>query len=55
MSRELRMIITQNCNYECYFCHREGIEETVIANLIVLIMNICFLCVMKNMDGTKLV
>ena len=27
MSRELRMIITQNCNYECYFCHREGIER----------------------------
>lgn len=27
MSRELRMIITQNCNYECYFCHREGIDR----------------------------
>lgn len=27
MSRELRMIVTQNCNYECYFCHREGINR----------------------------
>lgn len=27
MSRELRMIITQNCNYDCYFCHKEGIER----------------------------
>ena len=27
MSRELRMIITQDCNYQCYFCHREGIER----------------------------
>lgn len=27
MSRELRLIITQNCNYQCYFCHREGIER----------------------------
>lgn len=27
MSRELRMIITQNCNYQCYFCHREGIDR----------------------------
>ncbi len=27
MSRELRMIITQNCNYQCYFCHREGIKR----------------------------
>ena len=21
------MIITQNCNYQCYFCHREGIDR----------------------------
>lgn len=21
------MIITQSCNYQCYFCHREGIER----------------------------
>ena len=27
MSRELRLIITQDCNYQCYFCHREGIER----------------------------
>ena len=27
MGRELRMIITQDCNYKCYFCHREGIEK----------------------------
>ena len=27
MSRELRMIITQDCNYQCYFCHREGIDR----------------------------
>lgn len=27
MGRELRMIITQNCNYNCYFCHREGIKR----------------------------
>lgn len=27
MSRELRIIITQNCNYQCYFCHREGVDR----------------------------
>ena len=27
MGRELRLIVTQSCNYQCYFCHREGIEK----------------------------
>lgn len=27
MGRELRFIVTQSCNDQCYFCHREGIEK----------------------------
>lgn len=27
MGRELRLIVTKNCNYQCYFCHHEGIEK----------------------------
>ena len=27
MGRELRLIVTQSCNDQCYFCHREGIEK----------------------------
>lgn len=30
MGRELRLIITQDCNYQCYFCHREGINRQSI-------------------------
>ena len=26
MRQELRLIVTQNCNYNCYFCHHEGIQ-----------------------------
>ena len=26
MKQELRLIVTQACNYRCYFCHREGIK-----------------------------
>ena len=28
MGRELRLIVTQSCNYQCYFCHKEGIEKS---------------------------
>lgn len=24
--KELRLLITQKCNYDCYFCHREGMK-----------------------------
>lgn len=27
MKQELRLIVTQSCNYNCYFCHHEGINE----------------------------
>lgn len=27
MSQEIRLIITQACNFNCYFCHREGISQ----------------------------
>ena len=26
MKKELRLIITRACNYNCYFCHGEGVE-----------------------------
>ena len=26
MKQELRLIITQLCNFDCYFCHHEGIK-----------------------------
>lgn len=26
MKQELRLIVTQACNFDCYFCHHEGIE-----------------------------
>jgi len=26
-NKELRLILTQNCNYQCFFCHKEGIKE----------------------------
>ena len=27
MNKELRLIITRNCNYNCFFCHGEGVEK----------------------------
>ena len=33
MKQELRIIITQACNYNCYFCHHEGIREKKQDNL----------------------
>lgn len=27
MNQELRIIVTQACNYNCYFCHREGLTK----------------------------
>lgn len=27
MKQELRIIITQACNYNCYFCHHEGLYK----------------------------
>lgn len=27
MNQELRIIITQACNYNCYFCHHEGLSK----------------------------
>jgi len=31
--RELRLIVTQKCNYACTFCHNEGLKATIEANL----------------------
>lgn len=28
MEKELRLIITRACNYDCYFCHGEGVEKS---------------------------
>lgn len=27
MNKELRLIVTRRCNYDCYFCHGEGVEK----------------------------
>lgn len=27
MNQEIRLILTQACNYNCYFCHHEGVEK----------------------------
>lgn len=27
MQKELRLIITRACNYDCYFCHGEGVDK----------------------------
>ena len=27
MNKELRLIVTRKCNYDCYFCHGEGVEK----------------------------
>lgn len=24
--RELRLLLTSNCNYNCFFCHHEGMQ-----------------------------
>lgn len=29
MKKELRLVLTRNCNYDCYFCHGEGMKKTV--------------------------
>lgn len=33
MGRELRLLVTNNCNFNCYFCHKEGQRNTSIASL----------------------
>ena len=33
MDKELRLIITRKCNYDCYFCHGEGVEKNAVACL----------------------
>lgn len=30
--RELRYLLTNQCNYECYFCHLEGQDNVIIPN-----------------------
>lgn len=27
MNKELRLIVTRKCNFNCYFCHGEGVEK----------------------------
>lgn len=27
MNKELRLIVTRSCNYDCYFCHGENVEK----------------------------
>lgn len=29
MQKELRLIITRHCNFNCYFCHGEGVSQDV--------------------------
>lgn len=29
----LRLVITNNCNYNCYFCHKEGFNSSNVENL----------------------
>ena len=53
MSRELRLIITQDCNYQCYFCHREGIERKSESILNSSDYEYLFSVCKKNMDGMK--
>ena len=33
MEKELRLIITRACNYDCYFCHGEGVDKSCNALL----------------------
>lgn len=33
MEKELRLIITRACNFDCYFCHGEGVSKTCNALL----------------------
>ena len=28
VTRELRFLVTQRCNYNCVFCHGEGLQST---------------------------
>ena len=28
MDKELRLVLTSKCNYDCYFCHNEGIQKS---------------------------
>ena len=27
MDKELRLIVSRRCNYDCYFCHGEWVEK----------------------------
>lgn len=27
MKNDIRFLVTNTCNYDCYFCHREGVES----------------------------
>ena len=27
LKKELRLVLTRKCNYDCYFCHGEGVEK----------------------------
>lgn len=29
MNKELRLVITRNCNFDCYFCHGEGVAKGI--------------------------
>ncbi len=33
MGRELRLIVTKDCNYQCYFCHHEGVKKELKSEL----------------------
>ena len=26
MKKDIRFLLTNSCNYDCYFCHNEGVE-----------------------------
>lgn len=28
MKRDIRFLVTNHCNYQCFFCHNEGVEST---------------------------
>lgn len=47
MEKELRLIITRACNYDCYFCHGEGVDKNCYAEMI----NKCI----KTIDGLDFV
>lgn len=46
MKRELRLLLTSECNYNCFFCHREGVnpnsnKEAFIADDYAFLYDIC--------------